>query len=118
MKNTRDDRNTATSHRSTPAYASTISHIPVPLAIVPNNHRPILGTMSEAETVCLGGMLDKLEALEEAVRVRPNAKAIAALRELVETGASLRGIDDDADMANEATAILLEMLDKIMAVPA
>lgn len=111
-----DDRNTASTRRKTPAYQCGTRDLVHALVVVPNNRRPILGTMSEAETVVLAGLLDKLDALEEAVRVRPNAKAIAAFREHVEAWQAMGSDGREDRMAMECAAILLDTLDKIMAV--
>ncbi|HCE07055.1 MAG TPA: hypothetical protein DEQ40_00345 [Oxalobacteraceae bacterium] len=85
-------------------------------AIVQNNQGPFSAEFSDTETLALGAMLDRLDGLERAIRVRPNAKAIAALREDIEATLAMGGTASDRIGAH-AAAVLLDMLDKIMAVP-
>lgn len=95
-----------------------INDIAATCAVMPSNRRTILGTFSAEETISLGAMLDRLDALEEAVRVRPNAKAIAALRESIAIDEAIGDEIDaspESSLATQAAAILLEMLDKIVA---
>lgn len=87
-----------------------------PLAIVTNNQEPFSAEFSDVETLALGAMLDRLDGLERAVRVRPNAKAIAALRESIEIDLAMDG-DAESRMAAHAASVLLDMFDKIVAVP-
>lgn len=88
----------------------------LPLAIVRNNDRTILGQFSDEETLALGQLLDRLEGLERAVRIRLNPKALARMREDVE--AMLAMDDDPADrVAAHGFSVLLEMYDAVQAVP-
>lgn len=114
MESRDDDGNTASNARVFVAIGNDIKEVASIQAVVRNNQRPILGTLSEAETLALGAMLDRLDALEEAVRVRPNARAIAALREIVEISMAFEGGQGDS-LATHAAAILLDMFDKIVA---
>lgn len=118
MESDKPGNNTATGVIVSLEDARDNSDLRPSLAIVANNHRPILGTFSDDETLALGTMMDRLDGLERAVRVRPNAKAIAALRESVEIDMAIAGGDANSRLVAHATAVLLEMLDKIMAVPA
>lgn len=88
----------------------------MPVAIVGNNQRPILGRFTDEETMALGQLLDRLEGLERAVRIRLNPKALAWMREDV---AAMLAMDDEPGgrIAAHGFSILLEMYDAIQAVP-
>lgn len=116
MKNEKPASTTATSTVLEIAKYLENKGLVAPLAVVSNNQRPILGTFTDEETLALGALLDRLDGLERAIRVRPNAKALAALRESIAFEMEMDG-DPESRLAGHAAAILLDMLDKIVAVP-
>lgn len=85
--------------------------------IVANNDEPKTGHFSAAELVAMEAMVTRLERLEEAIRARPCAAAIAALRAHVDFELLMDGEPADRLHAHAAD-ILLDMLANIAAVPA
>lgn len=88
----------------------------VPVAIVRNNERPILGDFSDAETLALGALLDRLEGLERATRIRLNPAALETMREEAESWIAMADTRSDR-VAAQGWTVLLEMYDAIQAVP-